>query len=192
MVAGSLALIIVGSYGIVHATLSMAAAWGVPDGEVGSLILAPLTAIPNGYIAAQLALREKGAAVVSETLNSNTINMVVGIAVPAALFGVSSGPTGPDELWWLLGLTAVALILAITERALTRKVGVVIITLYLAFVLLRVSPTWGNIETAQSLRFGMPWATASLNSLGSFFPRTCCKSNRPRPESAIGERDRKP
>ena len=109
MIGGALLLIVMGSVGILHATLRIGGAWGISDGLIGALILATLTGLPNVYTSARLALRGKGAAVVSETLNSNTINMVIGIGVPAMIFGASANPVGIMELWWLLALTAVAL-----------------------------------------------------------------------------------
>jgi len=72
---------------------------------------------------------------VSETLNSNTINVLAGIALPALIFGgVSVGGSGLLDLLWLLGMTAVALALLARRRGLTRPGGVAIIALYALFV----------------------------------------------------------
>jgi hypothetical protein len=82
---------------------------------------------------------QKGGAVVSETLNSNTINIVVGIELPAVIFGVKGDkPIAVVELWWLLGLTAVAVLLAAFTGGLTRKTGIAIICLYFVFVAMRI------------------------------------------------------
>lgn len=135
----SLLLIVLGSMGIVHAALTIGAAWGIPKGLVGALVLAALTGLPNAYTSARLALRRKGAAVVSETLNSNTINIVVGIGLPALIFGVRD-PEGVAvmELWWLIGLTAAAVLMAAWDKGLSRRTGIAIIVLYLAFAAERV------------------------------------------------------
>lgn len=138
-IAGSLLLIVLGSMTIVHASLRIAAAWGIAKGLVGALVLAALTGLPNAYTSARLALRRKGSAVVSETLNSNTINIVVGIGLPALIFGVQNAKgVGVIELWWLIGLTFVALLLAAWDKGLSRRTGITIICLYLAFVAMRV------------------------------------------------------
>jgi cation:H+ antiporter len=136
--AGSLVLIVVGSSGLVHAALRMASAWAIPSGLVGALVLAALTSIPNTFTSARLARQGNGAAVVSETLNSNTINIVVGIGLPALVFGVSDTHMAILELSWLLGSTAVAVALAALGNGLTRPAGVSIIALYLGFVAMRV------------------------------------------------------
>ncbi len=139
VLAGSLLLIVAGSMGLVQTTLRVASAWGLPTGIVGTLVLAVLTGIPNTYTSARLARRRKGAAVVSETLNSNTINIVIGIGLPALFFGVSGvHGTAVIELTWLLGLTSVAVVLAGARRGLDRAAGAAIIGIYLVFVITRI------------------------------------------------------
>ncbi len=131
----ALALIVGGSLALVAAALTLAAAWRVPDALVGTVALAALTSLPNAYAAGRLALQGRGAAVVSETLNSNTINVLAGIALPALIFGgVSAGRSGLLDLLWLLGMTAVALALLARRRGLTRPGGVALIALYALFV----------------------------------------------------------
>jgi len=135
----ALVLIVGGSLALVAAALALAAAWRVPDALVGTVALAALTSLPNAYAAARLALQGRGAAVVSETLNSNTINVLAGIALPALIFGgVSAGRSGLLDLLWLLGMTVVVLALLARRRGLTRPGGVAVIALYVLFVALVV------------------------------------------------------
>lgn len=135
----ALALIVGGSLALVAAALTLAAAWRVPDALVGTVALAALTSLPNAYAAGRLALQGRGAAVVSEALNSNTINVLAGIALPALIFGgVSAGRSGLLDLLWLLGMTAVVLALLARRRGLTRPGGVALIALYALFVALVV------------------------------------------------------
>ncbi len=62
------------------------------------LVLAALTGLPNVYA----AWRGRGAAVVSETLNSNALNLLIGIAIPAAVFGLGRGSRASAlEIAWL-------------------------------------------------------------------------------------------
>lgn len=76
---------------------------------------------------------------VSEALNSNTLNVLAGIALPALIFGgVSAGRSGLLDLLWLLGMTAVTLALLARRRGLTRPGGVAVIALYVLFVALVV------------------------------------------------------
>lgn len=139
-VVAALLLIVQGSMGIVHTTLPIAEAAGIPRSLVGALILAALTGIPNAYTAAQLARRKEGAAVVSETLNSNTINLVVGIGLPVLIFGMHAQEgVAILEVWWLLGLTGLAVLLPALTGAINRRIGLAIIGLYLVFAAVRVA-----------------------------------------------------
>jgi Ca2+/Na+ antiporter len=75
---------------------------------------------------------------VSEAFNSNTINLLVGIGLPALVIGL--GRTGryvPLDLAWLLGLTVLVLLLA-RQGALSRWQGAGIVGVYVLFVLVRV------------------------------------------------------
>ena len=79
LIIPALAVIVSGSVGLVQAAVTLATAWRIPEAIVGTVILAGLTSLPNAYAAARLALHGRGAALVSETFNSNTINLVVGL-----------------------------------------------------------------------------------------------------------------
>ena len=94
-----------------RSTLSLADAWGVPHDLVGVFVLAGLTGLPNAYAAARLALQGRGPQVVSEAFNSNTINLLVGIGLPALVIGLGrTGHNVPLDLAWLLGLTVLVLL----------------------------------------------------------------------------------
>lgn len=140
MLLPALAIIVVGSTGMVESALNLAHRWSVPDVIVGILVLAILTSIPNAFTAARLAFQRRGAAVVSETLNSNTTNLVFGITVPA-LF-VSLGSTAAltrFDLGWLLLMTLVAIALFARRGGVTRSGGVAILLLYVVFVAVQIA-----------------------------------------------------
>jgi hypothetical protein len=82
-----------------------------------------------------LAARGRGAATLSIALNSNALNVVIGLLLPATLVGLGA-PSGQGTLVaaWYLGLTAVTLICADAGRGLRRTHGALIIAGYLAFV----------------------------------------------------------
>ena len=132
-------LIAGGSIGLVQATLQLGDAVGLSRSLVGVLILAGLTGLPNAYAAVRLARQGRGPAVVSEALNSNTINLLVGVGLPALLIGLGRpGRYVPLELAWLVGMTVVALALLARGGRLTRLDGTALVVLYAAFVVVRV------------------------------------------------------
>jgi cation:H+ antiporter len=131
---GALAGIVLGSVGMVHAAIDLGRRWGVSDLIVGTLVLAALTSLPNLMTAVRLALHGRGAAVVSESLNSNSLNVFAGIALPgiALTLGSASGLV-TFSVWWLVGMTAVAVVLTYAREGLRRTEGAVIVALYVAF-----------------------------------------------------------
>src|SRR6516162_6189565 len=109
--------------------------YAVADIIIGGLVLAVVTSLPNAVSAVYLARRGRGAAVLSTALNSNAINVVAGLLIPASLAGL--GPAsgqGTLVAAWYAGLTVLALALAYRGRGLGRAAGAAIIAGYLAFV----------------------------------------------------------
>ena len=134
-VVPALVTIVLASVGMVHSAIALASYWGMRSNVVGMVGLAGLTGIPNMIAAVRLALGQRGAAVVSEALNSNTLNLFAGVCLPALLLGAPI----PEQLtvvavWWLLGMTVVALALTRTRQHLSRRGGACLIALYAMFV----------------------------------------------------------
>ena len=132
-VVPALAVVVGGAYGMVAAAQSLGDRWDVSDLVLGALVLAALTSIPNLIAAVRLARHGRGAACVSEALNSNNANILVGLCVPALIlgFGSASGLETFAALW-MVGMTVVAVALAF-GGGLTRREGAVIVALYVAF-----------------------------------------------------------
>jgi cation:H+ antiporter len=135
----ALAIIVGGSIGMVDAALRLANRWSVPDVIVGIVVLAILTSLPNAFTAARLAFQRRGSALVSETLNSNTVNLVFGVSIPAFFIalGSTSALTGFD-LAWLLLMTLAVLALLARARGVGRSGGVAILLLYAVFVAVQI------------------------------------------------------
>jgi len=119
----------------------------VPGIVTGGLILAVVTSLPNAVAAIYLARRGRGAAALSTALNSNALNVAVGLLLPATVIGL--GPrTGPGTLVaaWYAGLTILALVLAWRHSGLRRGHGALIVAAYLMFVAnLLVSVARGSV-----------------------------------------------
>jgi cation:H+ antiporter len=136
----ALVIIVAGSIGMVEAALELADRWSVPDVIVGIVVLAVLTSLPNAFTAARLALQRRGSAVVSETLNSNTTNLLFGISVPALFLtlGSTSALTAFD-LAWLLLMTVVVIALFAQRNGVKRAGGAAILALYAVFVAVQIA-----------------------------------------------------
>jgi cation:H+ antiporter len=135
----ALAAVVGGAYGMVAAAQSLGERWDVSDVVLGAIVLAALTSIPNLIAAVRLAGHGRGAACVSEALNSNNANILVGLCVPATIlgFGSASGVESFAALW-MAGMTLVAVALAF-GGGLTRREGAAIVVLYAVFVVVVVA-----------------------------------------------------
>jgi cation:H+ antiporter len=134
LIVVDVALIIAGSAGMVEAALSLGADWHIANTVLGVLILAPLTSLPNAVTAIRLGLAGRGAALVGETFNSNSINLGVGVIVPS-LFVTFTALTSvaKQQLGWLLAMTVATLVLLAGKRGMRRSGAAALILLYFAF-----------------------------------------------------------
>jgi len=130
----SMTLIVTASIGAVHSAVLLGNRWGISASVVGMLVLAALTSVPNVIAAVQLAREGRGAVVVSESLNSNTFNILAGICLPALVIAFASpSPTIIFAAFWLLLMKLVTLVAASHRRGLHRAGGAVLVALYLIF-----------------------------------------------------------
>ncbi|HEY2354987.1 MAG TPA: hypothetical protein VGH79_08845 [Gaiellaceae bacterium] len=131
----ALCLIILGGIATVRTANFLADAWSVPEEIVGVIVLAILSALPNAWTGVRFGLQQRGSALMSETLNSNSINLGVGITVAATL-GSLGTLTHLDvfDISWLLGMTVIAVVLFGRRGGGGRVAGAVLIALYAVFV----------------------------------------------------------
>jgi cation:H+ antiporter len=135
LIVVDVALIVAGSAGMVQAALTLAGDWHIPSTVLGVLILGPLTSLPNAVTAVRLGLAERGAALVGETFNSNTINLAAGVIVPSLFVTLAAvGTLGKLQLAWLFAATLVTLALLARPGGMRRGGAAVLIVLYFAFV----------------------------------------------------------
>jgi cation:H+ antiporter len=136
-VVPSLIAVVMTSIGMVDSAIVMGKHWKITGAVIGTLLLATVTGIPNMLAAIRLAKRGRGAAVVSETLNSNSVNLIAGALIPAILFGAGllNGLAKVAILWSIL-MTAFALGLTSFRGGLTRLRGGLLLAVYLGFVAL--------------------------------------------------------
>jgi cation:H+ antiporter len=96
-------------------------ALGVPQVVVGGIVLAAVTSLPNAVAAVYLARAGKAAAMLSEAMNSNTINVVGGLVIPAVAGGLAFGNDGAGSVFAgasYAAITALAVTLAYKDRGI--------------------------------------------------------------------------
>jgi cation:H+ antiporter len=136
----ALCLIVAGSVGAVRAATDLADRWSLPQALVGVIGLAILTALPNAWTGVRFGLQRRGSALMSETLNSNSINVVAGIAIPFALGSLTAlSDLDVFNLAWLFGMTAVALVLFARRGGAGRSAGAFLVVLYVVFLAVQIA-----------------------------------------------------
>ena len=130
----SLLVVIVASVTMERAAAALGNRFAIPEIVVGGLVLAAVTSLPNAVAAVYLAARGRGAATLSTALNSNNLNVTIGLLVPAALIGLGR-PTSQTTLiaTWYIALSGVVLAFAYRDHGIRRYVGVLIIAAYVVF-----------------------------------------------------------
>ena len=138
----AVAAIVLGSIGMVHSALILADRWGLPDAVVGAVLLAVLTSLPNAYTGIRLGRARRGAALVTETMNSNTINLVGGLAIPALFVGLGGFSTlAAVDVAWLLVATTVAILLLLRRSGMRLRGGILLLAIWVGFAV--VQSVWG-------------------------------------------------
>ncbi len=131
----ALGVVVAASVTMERAASDLGSRFAVPEIVVGGLVLAAVTSLPNAVAAVYLAARGRGAATLSTALNSNTLNVVAGLLLPAAVLSLGR-PSGQSVLItiWYVALSIAALAFAYLHHGIGRFGGGLIIAAYAAFV----------------------------------------------------------
>jgi cation:H+ antiporter len=137
LLPAALAGVVGGSFAMVHAALAAGPWLHISRAVLGTIVLAALTSLPNLWVALHFARRDRGTALYSAAMNSNTINLLGGLIAPALIVGVGMAQGSLPYFGWLLDLTLLAVLAPLARQRLSRVTGSAIIAVYLVFVGLR-------------------------------------------------------
>lgn len=106
---------------------------------VGAVVIAIVTSIPNVVGAVHLARKGRGAATMSEAMNSNRINTVVGLLVPAVFIGAGFAQSVSSQSRSLaltyLGFSVVVVVWVALRQSVSRWAGTALLLAYVALLL---------------------------------------------------------
>jgi cation:H+ antiporter len=105
----------------------------IPDVITGAIVLAAVTSLPNAVAAIYLARRGRAAATLSEAMNSNTLNVLAGLLIPAVIIGNAGLGAALWTATWYAALTLGVVALALAGRGVTRLSGLLIVYAYAVF-----------------------------------------------------------
>jgi Ca2+/Na+ antiporter len=112
----------------------------LPSSVTGTFALAALTSLPNVWVAVSLARRHRGAVLVSAVCNSNTINVVFGVCLPAPFISLKIAAVVRDvDIPALTALTLLSVALIWHGQGLGRKGSALVVAGYLMFAAIRVA-----------------------------------------------------
>lgn len=134
----ALAGVVGGSFVMVRMALTEAPGMHLSDAVLGTLVLAALTSLPNLWVALHFARNDRGTALFSAAMNSNTINLVGGVGLPALALGLAEARSAAGDITWLIALTGLAVLVPALRGGLSRAFGGLLLAVYLVFVLQRI------------------------------------------------------
>jgi cation:H+ antiporter len=141
--AGVAVLVVIGASVLMEHSASVGGtSLGVPEIVLGAVVLAGVTSLPNAVAAVYLARAGKGAATLSVAMNSNTVNVVGGLALPAVIGGFVVSDLGGGTVFAgasYLAMTALVIGLAYKGRGLGRGAGGLLLGAYAAFLVVLIS-----------------------------------------------------
>jgi len=105
---------------------------------LGTIVLAALTSLPNLWVALRFARTDRGTALFSSAMNSNSINLVGGLVAPALFIGTAAARGSLTNFIWLIDLMLLAVLAPLPRKRIRPLTGGVMIAIYLIFVLLQV------------------------------------------------------
>jgi cation:H+ antiporter len=116
----------------------------IPDVITGAIVLAAVTSLPNAVAAIYLARRGRAAATLSEAMNSNTLNVLAGLLIPAVIIGNAGLGAGLRTAIWYAALTLGVVAIALAGRGVSRRSGLLVIYAYAVFVITVVVTAIGS------------------------------------------------
>jgi cation:H+ antiporter len=129
----ALAAVVAASAVMERTASTLGTRWAVPGVITGGIALAAVTSMPNAVAAVFLARQGRASATLSEAFNSNTLNVLAGLFIPAVIIASPSLGGALRIAIWYGVLTAATIALALAGRGLNRRSGALIIAAYLVF-----------------------------------------------------------
>jgi cation:H+ antiporter len=133
--AASLVVVVFSSIVMERSGTELGHHFHVADVVIGAIVLAAVTSLPNAVAAVHLASKGRGTAALSTALNSNNLNVVVGLLIPGAILGLAApSSAGALTAASYVALTGFVLTAAFVKRGLSRRSGLLVIAGYGVFV----------------------------------------------------------
>jgi cation:H+ antiporter len=140
----ALAVVLAASVTMERSGTALGTRFGVPGEVTGGIVLAAVTSLPNAVAAIFLARRGQAAATLSEAMNSNSLNVLAGLLIPAVIIGGGQLGGGLRTAVWYAVLTVATVFLALAGRGVSRRSGGLIMLAYAVFAVTLIASASGR------------------------------------------------
>jgi cation:H+ antiporter len=113
----------------------LATDYGVSFLLISALVFAPGTSVPDLFLSVLAAKRGKGSAAIANAFGSNSFDLTICLAAPILIVGdVAVDASGAilQSIYMLLGTVALTMVLVRTNYTLSKKEGVLLISVFIA------------------------------------------------------------
>jgi len=134
LIAGGLALLLVGSNLMLESAISLARAAEISDAVIGLTIVAAGTSMPELASTLAAALRKQSDIAIGNILGSNIFNILGILGLSSLVKPLNASGIQPSDLWVMIALSVVALPLLWTGRTMQRWEGALLLCGYIGYV----------------------------------------------------------
>lgn len=174
-----------GTRAVVLGAVAIAERAGVPEGVIGTTIVAFGTSLPELAATVRAAMARKSDIAVGNIVGSNVFNLlsVLGVCALVAPLGVSDAMT--PSIYAMGGVTLALLVFGLVRPVIGRVSGGVFLAAYLVYVIgaYRAGPP-ENDEASASRTPARPMITAEVWAPLGRPARSCCEFPSPKPNRA--------
>jgi cation:H+ antiporter len=141
--AAGLAVVVGGAYLFVQGAIDLARTLGVPSTVIGLTVVAVGTSLPELAITLVACLRRQGDVALGNIVGSCLFNLLAILGITALVHPIAVPDTlQPADLLILLGTTLLMILMALTGSRISRPEGVVLLSLFAAYM------TWHAVTGA--------------------------------------------
>jgi len=134
MIAGGLALLVVGSRLLVSAAVSIARVWEVSDAVIGLTVVSAGTSMPELATSVIAALRRQPDIAVGNIVGSNIFNILGILGASAAVRPLTAPGIQPFDLGVMVAFSVALFPLLYTGRRMIRAEGIVLLAAYTVYL----------------------------------------------------------
>jgi len=140
LTAGGLAGVIVSAGLLVNSSMAIARSFGIPEIIIGLTIVAVGTSLPELATSVVAALKKKFGIAIGNIIGSNIFNILLVVGTASVIRPIQNIDHSAVliDMPVMIGLTLLLLILMRTGLALTRRDGILLLSLYAIYILARV------------------------------------------------------